>query len=196
LTFGVLSWSLVAAVVLALALRADFRRVASVRVRAWYLPVIALAMKLGLTLAHAPATRWAQPVVLLLVLVAAALNWRLPGILVLAAGLFLNLAVVAANAGAMPFPIESYLAAGKPLNPETGQPYSSTLGRPEDPDSRLVWLDDRIPFPPTRQIISVGDVLIIAGGVWLVLGVSRPALLAKVKAPKPFRLWGLSGGES
>lgn len=196
MTFGIMSWSLVAAVLLALVLRADFRRVASVRIRAWYLPVIALAVKLGLILAHAPPTPWAQPLMLLLVLVAAALNWRLPGIPVLAAGLFLNLAVIAANGGAMPFPTESYVAAGKPLDPETGQPYSSTLGRPEGLDSRLVWFDDRIPFPPTRQIISVGDVLIIAGGVWLVLGLSRPALLEKVKAPKPFRLWGLPGGES
>lgn len=163
-----MSWSLVAAVGLALLLGGDFRRLSSVKIRAWWLLAAALALKLALLIGHAPPTWWAQPLIFGLVAAGAVANWRLPGVALVGGGLLLNAAVVAANGGVMPFSPAAFRLAGLP----PAQTQVTALSRPED-GARLVWLDDRIPFPPTKQVLSAGDVAIMAGGLWLVIGLTR-----------------------
>ena len=184
MTFGIMSWSLVLAVLGALLLGGTFRPLAGLRIRLWWVLVLALAFKLALLLSHAPPIPWAQPLIFLLVAVGAIANWRLPGVLLVAAGLLMNVVVVAANGWVMPFSTGAYSAAGRPLDPATHEPRTSALSQPEGRATALAWLDDRIPFPPTRQIVSLGDVFIMAGGVWLIVAVSGPRRLPSLlKSP-------------
>src|SRR5690348_13537816 len=97
-----MSWSLVAAVLLALALGGDFRRLATLHIRGWWLLVLALAFKIGLLVTH-QSVPWAQSLIFVLVAVGALLNWRLPGMPLLAVGLLLNIVAVVSNGGIMPY---------------------------------------------------------------------------------------------
>lgn len=178
-----MSWSLVVAAALALLLGGDFRRLADVRIRLWWVLVAALLFKIGLLVGHAPPSSWAQAVIFALVAVGMLANWRLPGVVLVAAGLLANTLVVALNGGMMPFSTAAYVAAGKPLDAATNQPKTSALAQPEQAGSHVVWLDDRIPFAPTKQLISVGDIAIMLGGAWLILGLTRPTRLRLSLAP-------------
>lgn len=86
-------------------------------------------------------------------------NGNLPGVLLVALGLAMNAAVMAAN-GAMPVDPAAIRSLG--LDPATSVP----LGKHTllTTDTRLPWLADIWPLPPLRTIISVGDV-VIAGGL-------------------------------
>lgn len=172
MTFGVMSWSLVAAVLIALALGGDFRHLSEVRIRAWWLFALAFVLKFSLLAVHAPPSPWAQPLIFAFVVAGAAMNWRLPGVPLVAFGLLLNVACVAANGGAMPFSRSAWTAAGKPSSQIASG--AATLSLPQSSGTRLRWLDDRIPFSPTKQVVSVGDLFIIAGGAWLVIALSKP----------------------
>lgn len=86
-----------------------------------------------------------------------AVNWHLPGIVLVAGGLLLNAVVIAAN-GAMPVDPAAIRALG--LDGATVPPGKHTL---MTPDTHLPWLADIWALPPLRSIISVGDVVIAAG---------------------------------
>jgi len=163
-----MSWSLVAAVVLAVALGGDLRRFFSLRIHAWWLLVLALVVKVALLLLHAPVEFWAQPLIFGLVAAAAVANWRLSGIPAIALGLSLNAAVVLANGGVMPFEVSQHPAA---------QRAATAVSEAENSHSRLAWLDDRIPFAPTGQVFSLGDLVIMLGGAWLIVGLTEPRRL-------------------
>jgi hypothetical protein len=92
-----------------------------------------------------------------LVVVWLLLHRELPGVWLVAIGLALNAAVIAAN-GAMPVDPNAVRALG--------------LGELEVPigkhtrltdDTRLPWLADVLPVPPLRSIVSVGDLVIAVG---------------------------------
>lgn len=84
-------------------------------------------------------------------------NWYLPGLILVAIGLALNAAVMAAN-GAMPVHPEAIAALGQ-------EPGELVRGKHVllDDDTRLWWLADIWPVPPIRAIISIGDVVLAAG---------------------------------
>ena len=93
----------------------------------------------------------------LLVLVWVLRNAHLPGMALVALGLVLNAAVIAAN-GAMPVSPEALTALGAEQGATpTGK---HTLLTEE---TRLPWLADILPLPPLRSIISVGDIVLAAG---------------------------------
>jgi len=176
LTFGILSWSLLLAAALALVLGGDFRNLGNVRIRAWWLLALAPALKIGLLASHAPASWWAQPLIFVLVAIGGAANWRLPGVSLIALGLVLNAAVIPANGGFMP----SSTAADR-LGAST---QSNALSKPEDGTTPLAFLDDRIPFSPTHQALSLGDIAIMVGGVWLVVGLAQPTRVPRLAHAK------------
>jgi hypothetical protein len=84
-------------------------------------------------------------------------HWYLPGVALVTLGLTLNAVVMAAN-GAMPVDPAAIAALG--VEGVTVNPGKHTLLTEA---TRLPWLADRLPLPPLRTVISVGDVVLAAG---------------------------------
>ncbi len=110
-----------------------------------------------------------------LILVAVVLrNVRLPGVILVAVGLFSNLAAILANGGHMPALPSALRQAGLHYHVSMN---SESIGHPA-----LAWLVDRWAVPswiPLGNIFSVGDVIIAVGGFILALaatGVRLPGL--------------------
>lgn len=113
-----------------------------------------------------------------LVLAFVALNRRLPGMTLVAAGLLLNAAVVAAN-GAMPVSLEAAARAGISTAPiALGDDARHVIA-----GSRTHWeaIGDVVPVPlPLHpEVVSPGDVLLAAGLAQLIAVGMRPRRGAK-----------------
>jgi hypothetical protein len=91
------------------------------------------------------------------------INFRLPGMLLAALGLAMNVLVIASNS-AMPVSEAAADAAGA----GTRGVESGFKHEPLDDDTRLPVLADVIPVPVTRSVLSAGDVLLITGITYLV----------------------------
>lgn len=94
----------------------------------------------------------------LLIAIFLAANFRLPGVLLAAIGMALNVIVIAAN-GAMPVSTLALEKAG--FEGEVGD-----LGSKHellDAGTKVPWLADVIPVPYARAIISLGDVVLGMG---------------------------------
>jgi Family of unknown function (DUF5317) len=109
----------------------------------------------------------------LCVVVFLALNHRLPGMLVAALGLALNVIVIAAN-GAMPVSPEAARVA------DTEVTIEGIGHEPITDDTVLPWLADVIPLPGLRFIVSTGDVV-------LALGIGRLAYAQGLRRPATSR---------
>lgn len=141
------------------------RRIADARLRLPWLLFAGLALQIGVDLAAgrelladaSPAGLSLLIVSQVLVVIWLVLNRHLPGVVLVAIGLALNAAVIAAN-GAMPVDPDAMQALG--LGPLEVPPGKHTLLTEA---TRLPWLADIFPLPPLRSIISVGDVVIAAG---------------------------------
>jgi len=116
---------------------------------------------------------WSQLTLLAFALV----NVHLPGMWILAFGLGCNLAVILANGGFMPLPVD---AAARLVNPTilkslaVGERISSASKDILLPQSRILlpWLSDRFVTPsylPYRFAFSLGDVLVSAGAFWMLI---------------------------
>jgi hypothetical protein len=92
-----------------------------------------------------------------------ALNRELPGMSLMALGLALNVFVIASN-GAMPVSERASDLAGIPSAPGSAALKHELLG----PDTKLPWLGDVIPLPRLGEVLSVGDVVLIAGTIRLI----------------------------
>jgi hypothetical protein len=96
----------------------------------------------------------------LLVFVFLALNWRLPGLPVIAVGALMNFAAIAANGGVMPADPDAAARAG--ITDVEGEFENS---RPVD-DPKLAAFGDRFAIPeswPLSNVFSIGDILIVLG---------------------------------
>jgi hypothetical protein len=91
------------------------------------------------------------------------LNWRLPGMWLAAAGLLMNIAVIAAN-GAMPVSTSAAEAIGGEGPPATGVFKHEAM----TDDTRLRWLGDVLPVKPLGSVFSPGDIVLAAGIFYLV----------------------------
>ena len=134
-----------------------------------WLPLLfaALALQAGFDLWNPPWLTDAGDLVVLLVSHATvavffALNWKLAGMALAAAGFALNVIVIAAN-GAMPVSQRAAELAGLEDIGELGIKHELL-----DDDTAVPWLADVIPVPGTEKVVSLGDVLLAGGIGWLV----------------------------
>ena len=119
----------------------------------------------------------------LLLIVAAAANWRLPGFILIIAGLWLNFMVITVNEG-MPVTRQAIVASGQ------AETLAELVDSPESkhhlagPDDELLFLGDHIAVPPpVKQAISLGDVLAYTGAMWFVVAGMRRSGKAGEPAP-------------
>jgi hypothetical protein len=98
-------------------------------------------------------------------------NSHVPGTGVLAIGLALNAVVVGVNAG-MPVHPQSLVDAGVVHRDQLDT--AGLVGhRHLEAADHLTILDDRIPLPPARQVLSFGDLIIAVAAGDVVAHVSR-----------------------
>lgn len=153
----------------------DLRLLATVRLRLTWLVFAALATQV-LVISFMPrGSRTFEAVVHVLTYVAAAVvvvvNRRVPGLLLIGAGTLSNGTVITLNGGTLPASPAAQAAAhlhklGRGLD------NSAPLAHP-----RLGWLGDNFVSPswlPFHNVVSIGDLLILAGAatlMWSVTGV-------------------------
>lgn len=87
------------------------------------------------------------------------MNRALPGALLIAAGLSLNLLVIVLNGG-MPVSLRAARAAGFDAS---GYLASAVKHRVQGPGTLLPFLGDVIPLPLIQKVVSVGDIVLGAG---------------------------------
>jgi len=123
-----------------------------------------------LVLAQIPALAWATtPIYLLsmaLLCAWVALNWRIPGMPLIAAGLLMNLLAVVANGGHMPVYPDAARLAGRYYDLAGLDPLVSKHQLALDGQVRLWLLTDIIGLPagvPFAPIWSPGDIVLTAG---------------------------------
>jgi hypothetical protein len=149
------------------------RRLAEIRLRWVPLAVAALALQVAIItiwprLPHPLAvTAHLASYVMLGAVVWA--NRALPGMLVIAAGAGANALVIAVNDGTLPASAGALRAAG--IRPRIGFQNSGVLAHPH-----LAWLGDVMVTPswlPLRNMLSVGDLVLLAGAAILVMRVTH-----------------------
>jgi hypothetical protein len=174
LFFGVIALAVAAGLVAG----GSIRNFADLRLHWWLLAPVGLALQ-GVPL---PDGRHGGDLMIrmfvfgvsyVLVLAFAIRNRRFPGVPLIVAGLLLNGLVVTANGG-MPVSRSALVASGQGevmhlLIEDKGAKHH-LMG----PDDVLTPLGDVIPIPqPIGQVVSIEDVLVYAGLVWLILAVMR-----------------------
>lgn len=110
-------------------------------------------------------------VVSMLLLVAwVVLNWRIPGMALLATGLLFNTIAIAVNGGYMPVSPESAAYAGRISNYATEGLAINNNSIATNSNVHFWILTDILPLPhwfPLANVFSIGDVLIVAGACLL-----------------------------
>ena len=109
----------------------------------------------------------------------AAVNRRLPGAVIVFAGLALNLVVIAPNDGMPVDPVAARMAGAGSLTIE-GSAKHHLMG----PEDVLPFLGDTIAVPPpARLVISLGDVVLYAGVLCFVVTTMRGRARENVRPP-------------
>jgi uncharacterized membrane protein len=183
---------ILAATLLALALVPLFggrlSRLSGLRLRQGWLVALALALQV-VCITLVPT--WPRPILVtmhaLSYLLAAAFVWlnrRLPGLAVLALGGLCNAVTIGLNGGTLPASPSAMRRAGLPVVQDKFL-NSGLINHP-----RLAFLGDNYPSPswlPLHNVYSLGDLLILAGAVWMIHRTCGTALTAD---PRPrLRAW-------
>ena len=166
-----------------------------VHLRLWWLALVALGIQLALLrlsrgeLIPDIPFRFGIGITYLLLLVVVAANFRWFGAKLLGVGVLLNFLVMAANGGLMPLPSDTLQQITSP-----GQAEQLNVGRPivgsksillQKDDTALWWLSDVLIVPnymPGPRAISVGDILIALGVLWIAGAATRASLRASPSA--------------
>lgn len=99
-------------------------------------------------------------------------NRKLPGVVLAGAGGALNALAIVVNGGVMPASRSAMTAAG--MQPTGGFENSAVVANPH-----LSWLGDILPVPgPLRNVLSVGDLVIMTGALLFVVRASAPRMRA------------------
>ena len=97
------------------------------------------------------------------------LNRKLPGIVLITLGVAANAVTIAVNGGTLPASAHALRAAGIHLRP--GFDNSGVVAHPH-----LAWLGDIMVTPswlPMRNMLSIGDLLLLVGAAVLVVVTTR-----------------------
>jgi hypothetical protein len=115
----------------------------------------------------------------------AAANIRLAGMVLILIGLALNLTVIAANQG-MPVTRHALIASHQAGTLKELQKSSGAKHFLAQPGKVLLEpLADVIPIgSPIDQILSVGDIVVYAGVVWLIVAAMRGRPLLSIPKPR------------
>jgi hypothetical protein len=183
-----LAFPLLAGLLVAPLLGGSWRRLADLSLRG--LPLFYAALALQLAAFPVRLLPWQTPDRIAIVLwlasyavlaVGTAFNLRLRGMVLIGAGMLCNVAAIVTNGGHMPALPSALRAAGLHF---TQSRNSAVLQSPH-----LAWLVDRWAAPswvPWANVFSVGDVLIMAGGLVLALAVcGAPRLRRERLEPAP-----------
>jgi hypothetical protein len=166
-----LALPLLAGLVVAPLLGGSWRRLGDVRLR--WPGLFFAAIVLQVAAFPVAALRWHTPdriavglwlASYALLAAAAARNRRLPGVQLLVVGMVSNLSAILANGGHMPALPSALRAAGLHFQQSRDSTASAS--------PHLAWLVDRWAVPrwvPYGNVFSVGDILIVAGGVVFML---------------------------
>ncbi|HEV2768369.1 MAG TPA: DUF5317 family protein [Acidimicrobiales bacterium] len=116
----------------------------------------------------------------------AAANLRLRGMMVVLVGLACNAAVLVVN-GAMPVDEEAVVAAGVARAEELPRIDLEPPREWRAPEHRLVLLSDIIPVPALREVVSFGDLILAVGLANLVFRLLPPLVgpPAPSRSPRP-----------
>ena len=110
---------------------------------------------------------------LLLLFVAAAANWSLPGFVLILVGLWMNFVVITVNEG-MPVTRQAIVASGQADTLEELVESGGSKHHLAGPDDQLLFLADHIAIPPpVRQAVSFGDIVAYGGALWFVVAGMR-----------------------
>jgi hypothetical protein len=154
------------------------RNLGGIRIDWW--PLLVVGVTLPVVVRHTEPSRAVPLVTLsLLALIAFTLrNRAIVGMSVVAIGLGSNLLVLVANDG-MPVRADALVAAGLARADEVDRVDIAGVQRLERDGDQFVFLADVIPLPETEQVLSFGDLVILAGladvAANLLLGRRRPA---------------------
>jgi hypothetical protein len=159
-------------IIVALLRGGSLRNFAAIQLR--WLPLVIAGFVLQLLIftpfARAPliafATRPIYVLSLALLAIWVAANWRIPGMALIAIGLALNVAVIAANGGHMPVLPEGARLAGQYEALASDDPRTSKHQLMEPEQVHLWLLSDIIVIPrgvPGASVLSVGDLALTAG---------------------------------
>jgi Family of unknown function (DUF5317) len=189
LFLGVIVFALVAG----LAAGGSLRRFTDLRLRWWLLAPLGFALQ-GVPL---PNGRHGDDLIIrmvvfgvsyVLVLAFAVRNWRIAGMPLIVLGLLSNGLVVTANGG-MPVSRSALIASGQSevlhlLQEDEGAKHH-LLQPGEDV---LTPLGDVIAVPPPiAQVVSVGDVFVYLGLIWMVIAIMRGQTRGLDRAQQPYR---------
>ena len=174
----------VLALLLVPVMRGSLRRLGELRLQRGWLVGLALLLQV---LAISIVPTWPRPPLVAMHLLsyglAAAFVWSnraLPGIAILALGSLCNAVTIGLNGGTLPAREAALRAAGVPLDPDRFV-NSGVLAHP-----RLAFLGDNYASPswlPLHNVYSIGDMLILAGAVWLVHRTCGSALARDPRGP-------------
>jgi hypothetical protein len=142
-------------------------RLALVRFRGWWILLVALVSQIIIIEVVPDANESLLEAVHLATYVAAGvfvlLNWRIPGLIIIAMGGFLNGATIALNGGTLPASRPAMVMAGIDVK---AQEFKNS-GLLTDPV--LPWLGDIFVWPtpmPFANVYSIGDMLIVLGALY------------------------------
>ena len=155
-------------------------RLADLRLRGLWLPVLALVLQVVITeIARGGSEALHRELHILTYVMLGAFLWlnrRLPGLKIVGLGALLNTLAIVANRGVMPASATAERLSGLHLPP--GFDNSAHFGH-----ERLPFLGDIIPWPgPLPNVLSIGDLIIFAGTIVLLHRACGP------QAPRPIRL--------
>ena len=184
------------ALILGWLLRGRLSNLANIEIRGAAFALLGVAVQYGgqygASLGWTPLKQWGPLLfagTFLFLLGVVWLNRKNPALVLVGAGILLNLLVVAANGGKMPVSAQGLVRAGlerhiAPL--ESGTVITHQL---LDERTRLAFLADVIvlaePYPRPK-VISVGDVILAAGVIWCIAGgmVAHPTVTGKRIGPE------------